>query len=339
MMKPMKTSGSSTYLLTLLIAWSVMISLTVTAIVYNNSPRSVPIFLFLFASGIAVMAGLGLGRGGILALFIVSISIVIKQLIGAWSKDNLIFNLIEAFMMAGALSIGGYYHDRLRTYFGGYDEAQEKLKILDLEEASIGLIKPAIGQLRLKEESERAIRFRRPLSFVLILILPPPGKQWDAREMLAVMRAVATTVKDSIRALDIPFLVDHEKIALILTDTEINGTNAALNHIRSQLDTCRVVRQDGSAESLARFAQIRFAFSVFLGYHSQPFDMLEAAERSLQRNVEMNLGGVFQNVFLDWELIGEVPTFDAILPPRATRILDSVPSGLAVIENYAPPET
>ena len=337
-MKPENKLDASRYFLTLLIVWAVMITLAVTAIIYNNSPQSAPIFLFLLASGVAIMAGKGLTRAGILALFIVSISIAIKQFIGAWSKDSLLFNLLESFLMAGTLSMGGYYHDILRKYFGEYDEAKEKLKILDLEDTAVGLIKPAIGLLRLKEESDRAIRFKRPFSMALILVSAQLGKEWNAKEKLAILRAVATTIKDTTRVLDIPFLINHEKIALILTDTEINGTNKVLNNIQLQLNSCRIILQDGSSQALVDYAQIRFGYSVFMGYSNKPLDLMEAAELSLQRNIEMNAGGIFQNLFIDWELVGESPSVKTILPSNTKGILDASHPGLSVIENFIPQE-
>jgi hypothetical protein len=290
------------------------IVLTGTTILYNSSPRSAPIFLFLLASGVALMSSLGLKRGGILALLACSISISIKQFVGAWVGDDLFFNLIEVFLMAVTFLIIGRYHDNLQTYFKEFDDAKLKLKVLDMEDTSIGLVRPAIGLLRLKEEIDRAIRFKRPVSLVLIRISSKPDNEWSESERLSAMRAVATTVKDTTRVLDIPFLVNAEKIGLILTDTEINGTNKVIGNIQRQLLDGQVITGSGRSEALQRYAQIRFGYGVFLGQSNEPFDIMDAAELSLQRNIDMNVGAIFQNLFIDWELIGKSPTFQTIIP-------------------------
>jgi hypothetical protein len=323
----------SQYLLKLLVVLTINITLAVATIIYNNSLRSAPIFLFLLASGVAVMAALGLTRGGIFGLFMVSISIAAKQFIGAWSKDNLTFNLLETFLMAGVFGLSGHYHDTLRKYFDAYNDAKQRLNVFDLEDTSVGLIRPAIGLLRLKEETDRAARYKRPLSFALILALPKPGLEWDLNERLSVRRAIATTVKDTTRVLDIPFSFNDEKIALILTDTEINGTNKVINNIQRQLNASRIITRTGSSESLQEHAQIRFGYSVFLGYSSKAFDMMEAAELSLKRNIEMNAGGIFQNLFIDWEPVGEPPAFNTILAANTKGILDAADMNIPVIEN------
>jgi hypothetical protein len=338
-MKIMKAENNSKhfqYFLNLLITSMLTIMLTITAIIYNNSVRSSPLFLFLLALGVSILFARGLTRGGILGLLIISISIATKQLIGSWSKDQLFFNLLETFLMAMAFGFSGYYHDSLKAYYSEYIETKQKLKQLDLEDPSIGLIKPAIGALRLKEERDRAIRFKRPIALALILARPKPGHDWSPREELAIMRSIATVVKDTTRVLDIPFLVCSNKIALILPDTEINGSNKVINNIQRQLIVARSITQNGTSEPLQHHAQIRFGLGVFLGYSHKQFDMMEAAEKSLQRNIETNIGGIFQNLFIDWETLGELSTVKTILPPSTRGVLDTSERVIQVIENNQP---
>jgi hypothetical protein len=308
------------------------IVLTGTAVLYNSSPRSAPIFLFLLASGVALMSSLGLKRGSILALLACSISISIKQFIGAWAGDDLELNLLEVLLMAGTFLLIGRYHDNLYAYFKEFDDAKLKLKVLDLEDISVGLVRPAIGLLRLKEEVDRAIRFKRPVSLVQIRVLSRPDNEWSEKERLSAMRAVATTVKDTTRVLDIPFLVNDEKIGLILTDTEINGTNRVIGNIQRQLFKCQVITDSGRSEALQRYAQIRFGYAVFLGQSNAPFDILDAAETSLQHNMEMNTGAIFQNLFIEWEPIGESPAFQTIIQ-ASNGILETGELSLPSIEN------
>ena len=311
---------------------TISIILVVTSILYNNSPRSVPIFLFLLTAGIAMQAVLGMKRGSILVLLVCSIAILIKQFIGAWKGDNLEINLLEVFLMAGTFILIGRYNDALRVYLEEFADAKQKLKILDMQDSSVGLIRSAIGSLRLKEEAERAIRFKRPISLILILTSPPADREWSNEERLAVMRAVATAVKDTTRALDIPFLAGEEKVALILVDTEINGANRVINNVQRQLINSRIITKSGSSEPLQEHARIRFGYAVFLGDTSKSFDLMEAAELSLQRSIEMNTGAIFQSLFIDWEAVGESDVFQTILP-FSNWVLNSGESSMPVIEN------
>lgn len=319
------------YFVQQLVILTTLIMLSVTAILYNNSLRSASIFLFLLAIGISIQAVLGMKKGALLALLVCSVSVLIKQFIGAWEGENLEFNLLEVFLMAVTFILAGSFNDALRSYFEELSEAKQKLRILDLEDSSVGLIRPAIGLLRLKEEVERAVRFKRPIVLVLILTTFPTDRERTDADRHSVMRAVATTVKDTTRVLDIPFMVSEEKIGLILVDTEINGANKVINNIQRRFVDTRTISSIGS-DPLQDQVQIRFAYAVFLGHSSKPFDLMEAAELSLQRNIEMNPGAIFQNLFIDWETVGESPVFQSILS-AGNAVFESQDLSMPVIEN------
>lgn len=310
----------SAYFFNLMIVIVFAIMLTIVSTIYNNSLRSSPIFLFLLTLGIGVASGIGLNRGGLFGLMLISIWITIKQVIGVWSEDRLLSNLLEVLLAAMAFITTGFYHDNLNAHFKKYLEAAQKLKQFDLEDTTIGLIKPAIGLLRLKEETDRAIRFRRPFSFILILFRPIRAQSWTASEKLSVMRAAATTVKHVTRAMDIPFLVSEEKIGLILPDTEINGADKVLNNILKQMMSTFTLTSTGGSEPMQEHAQIRYGGGVFLGRSNQPFEMMEAAEKSLQKNIETNSGNIFQNLFVNWEVMGDAATTNMVIPSKTKKM-------------------
>jgi hypothetical protein len=337
-MKPNKKNEEAQDFFYLMIVANLTLMLVIVSIIYNNSLRSSPLFLFLLALGIGISSGVGLKRGGLLGLLIISVWISAKQVIGVWSQDRLYFNLIEIVLAVTAFTINGFYHEKLRAHFIQDVGEKERLKLLDLEDTSIGLIKPAIGLLRLKEETDRALRYRRPFSLVLILVRPIAGITWSNHNRFAVMRAVATTVKDATRNMDIPFLVGPEKIALILPDTEINGVNKVLNKLLEKLILTRVISPEGKSESLQGHAQLRFGYGAFLGHSNKPIDLMEAAEKSLQKNIETNSGDIFQNLFIDWETIGDAMAVNTVIAPPADGILEQSDQGtgidlLAKIEN------
>jgi len=274
----------------------------------NNSVRSAPLYLFLLAFGVAITMALGRLQGGLVALLLVSAWITVKQVTGVWSGDRLLFNLLELVTVALTFIAAGAYHENLQTFLTAHAEAQNQLKKLDLEDMTIGLIKAPVGVLRLNEEEERSVRYKRPFSLVLILMRPIPNVPLASKDSIGIMRALAATVKDTTRDVDIPFLAASNKIALILPETETNGANKVVNNILKQMLAVKFINQAGIAVLIKDYVQIRFGFATFLGKSDSEINMLEAAESSLQKSIETNTGDVFQNLFIEWTMLGEQHT-------------------------------
>ena len=157
-MNPNKKNEVAQNFFNLMIVTNLTLMLAIAATVYNNSLRSSPLFLFLLALGVGISSGTGLKRGGLLGMFLISVWISTKQVIGVWSPDRLYFNLLEIILAAAAFVINGHYHEKLKAHFIDDQGERQKLKLLDLEDTSVGLIKSAIGLLRLREETDRALR-------------------------------------------------------------------------------------------------------------------------------------------------------------------------------------
>jgi hypothetical protein len=289
----------------LLVILTAVILATGLMIIYNNTVRSVPIFISLLLSGIGIMLGLGLSQGGLVGLSLITVWTVVKQVIGVWSVDTLFFNLLELAMAGLAFLLGGLYHDRLKIILDIFDEDQIRLKRLDLEDKSVGLVKPSIGLLRLNEEEERSVRFRRPFSLILIMVKPQTGIDWEPGESKEIMRTIAANVKDTTRDADIPFLAADNRIAIILPETETSGANKVVSNIMKCMTTAQIVTQSGTSILIQGRAQIRFGFATFLGISDSQINMIEAAEQSLKENLQTNVGDLFQNIFIEWITVGE----------------------------------
>lgn len=291
------------YLSLLVVASSLLAS--ALAIIYNNSTRSLAVFIFLLFFGIGTMLVLGLVRGTLVGLFLIFIWIAVKQLLGVWEQVRLLDTLLELIIVGLTFIFSGVYHDRLQAILNMHKRNQNQLKQLDLEDKSIGLIRPAIGLLRLNEEEERSVRYRRPFALVLIMVRPKPGTEWESRDKYEIMRAIATSIKDTTRETDIPFLAADQKIAVILPETDTSGANTVVNNIFNRMIATRFVSRSGNSISIQTRVQLRFGFAAFLGISNTKINLLEAAEKSLEQSEEINSDELFQNIFIEWVTVGE----------------------------------
>ncbi len=290
-----------------LLVFSASLLASTLVVVHNNSTRSLAIFIFLLFLGIGIMLVIGLVRGTLAGMLLISAWIAIKQFLGVWEGIRLLDNALEIILAGLTFIFSGMYHDRLKTILDVYGENQNQLKRLDIEDRTVGLIKPAIGLLRLTEEEERSVRYRRPFALILVSVQPIPGIDWNQKEATEVMRAVAASIKDTTRDTDIPFLAARHKIAIILPETETSGANTVVNNIFNRMIATRFVAQSGSSMLIQERIQLRFGFAAFLGEDHSQIDMMKSAEKSLQLGLEMSTSELFQNIFIEWVTVGEAP--------------------------------
>jgi hypothetical protein len=279
---------------------------TALVVIHDNSTRTFSIFIFLLFLGVGIMLILGVVRGVLVSLLIVSIWIYLKQLLGVWDTARLLDQLMELLLAGLTFIFAGRYHDQLQAFLDEYKKSQNQLLLLDLEEKTIGLLKPSIGLLRLSEEEERSVRYRRPFALVLVVAWPRPGTDWRADERSELMRAIATSIKDTTRDTDIPFLASDAEIAVILPETETNGANKVVNNIFNKMTATRFVTSEGNSQFIHERVQLRYGFAAFLGTSPAKINMMEAAEKSLQRSREINSSELFQNIFIEWVTVGEL---------------------------------
>jgi len=299
------------YLRLLIFAGSLLASSLV--VIYNNSTRTFSVFIFLLFLGVGIMLALGIVRGVLVSLLMIAIWIAIKQLLGVWEQNRLLDNLLELILAGLTFIFSGIYHDRLQAILNIYIKDQNRLRQLELEDKSVGLIKPSIGLLRLDEEEDRSVRYRRPFALILVMIRPIPGVGRDPKEEAEVLRAIAASIKDTTRDTDIPFLAGQNRIAVILPETETNGANRVVNNIFNRMLATRFVTRSGNSASIRERVQLRFGFAAFLGATSSTkINMMEAAEKSLQQGLEINMEDLFQNLFIEWVTVGEQPVPTAL---------------------------
>ncbi len=265
--------------------WQILLAgtllLATFLVVSNNSIRTAPIFMTILVLGVGLMLGLGLVWGGLANIVLIAAWFGAKQAIGVWHEAHFAFNLLEIALGMAAFALAGLLHDRMRELVSFLTESESKLQQLDLEDVSVGLLKRSIGLVRLEEEQERALRFRRPLSLVLVNVEPCAGS-WQGMDPAAAMRSAASAVKDTTRRADIPFLVQQATIGVILPETGPAGAIKVVDHIRQKLPSARIIKANGSTERLSDWVRFSIGVASFLGEAEHAPGMLEAAERSLQ---------------------------------------------------------
>lgn len=298
--------------LTLLVFTAALLA-SALVVFHNNSTRTFSIFVFLLFFGVGIMLVLGLVRGTLIGLLMISAWIAVKQLLGVWEEVRLLDNLLELILAAMTFIFSGLYHDRLQSILNTYRENQHQLKQLDLEDKGVGLLKASVGLLRLHEEEERSVRYRRPFALVLIMVRPIPGLDWAPDDSSELMRAIATSIKDTTRETDIPFLAAKNKIAVILPETETGGANKVINNILNRMMTAQFVTSTGKSKFIQTRIHLRFGFAAFLGSNSTKINLMEAAESSLQRSLEINSDDLFQNIFIEWVTVGDIPIHTPLL--------------------------
>jgi GGDEF domain-containing protein len=282
-------------------------------IIHNNSTRTFSIFIFLLFLGAGIMLILGIVRGVLVGLLLISAWIALKQLLGIWDEVRLLDHLLELILAVLTFIFAGRYHDHLKVFLNQYEENRIRLKQLDLEDKTVGLLKASIGLLRLNEEEERSVRYRRPFALILIQVQPVSGLNEEWNENPELMRAIATGIKDTTRETDIPFLAAHDKIAIILPETETNGANKVINNILNRMTATQFVGRSGRPMFIHTHVGLRYGFAAFLGVSDTKINLMEASERSLQRSQEINSTDLFQNIFIEWITVGEVPMFTPLL--------------------------
>jgi hypothetical protein len=298
--------------------WVPIIFATATsaAIIHNNSFPLSPLYFFILFIGVWAILRLGALRGGLMGLVLISIWITMKLVYGAWSVNGLPGNVVELALAGLTFVASSVYHNQIKAFLNLFAENQRRMKNLDVEDREIGLIKSTVGLVRLKEEEERSTRYKRQFSLILIQVRPVLGIEWTPADVAGLMRTLASTIKGKIREVDIPFLLSSDRVGLILPETEANGARKVVNNIVNSMMNVRYVPQSGSTVFMWEYAQIRFGFSVFLGRSNTRINMLEAAERSLKLNLKTNPGDLYQNVFIEWETVGE-SALDVQAPPAA----------------------
>lgn len=281
-----------------------LLLLTAVVVMNNNSARLAPVFIFLFLFGVGAMLGLGITRGALVGMLVITVWIITKQRIGLWTSSRLLISFLEVALMFATFAVSGLCHDRLKEMVEQLADARNRLKQLDFVDKSTSLIKTSIGMLRLSDEQDRSTRFRRPFSLVLIHL--QPRIDLELKEENAIMRAVAANIKDVTRAVDFPFLAAPGQIALLLPETDRTGTKIVIEHISERMVNTRSVDSAGMSIPIKDRVQILFGCATYTGQGKIEGNIMDSARQSLKISIT-NANGAFLCPVIEFSAVGDCP--------------------------------
>lgn len=289
--------------------WGLAFFAMVVAIVIflNNTFPIILLYYLILFLGVGIILRFDTLLGSLVGVLLIAIWVASKILYRTWTVEGLAINLIELAGVFLTYLFSALYHRQASKIIRFINDNQRRMKSLDIEDRSVGLLKAKVGLLRLNEEEERSSRYERPFSLILIHVRPMPGKAWGPADSTGIMHILADMLKAKTRDVDIPFFLPPERIALILPETDAGGAKKVVNNIVNSMMNVRYTPHSGKTVFMWEFAQFRFGFATFLGKSSQRIHLLDAAEQSLKRNLKTNPDELYQNIFIEWEMVGERP--------------------------------
>lgn len=317
-----KKIPSRKYLTILSVLLVAVIALAVTGAYHANSFRSQPIFLFILIIGLGLSLGLGMVRGGLAALVLIAAAVGIKQSLGVWHQANLVSNLIEIATAGVAFAVAAYYHDQLKLVLDAYYNNVSRLEKLNLIDNRVGLIKEAVGRLRLTEEEERSVRYKRPFSLILARVNFKGRAERSQEIQAAIMRLTANVVKGTTRSTDIPFQAASDQIALILPETAMAGGQKVIENIIRRMPEAYYTGNNGEHIGLFDMASITLGAASFTGTSRSAIDMYTAVKSSLDEMSARQFNSDIAEP--SWQVVGEQP---AAVPAPAAEPRDPASQG------------
>jgi diguanylate cyclase (GGDEF)-like protein/PAS domain S-box-containing protein len=171
------------------------------------------------------------------------------------------------------------YENRMLQYQGELESANARLRQISITDPLTGVKNRALFDERVVEEYDRAIRYGRPLSLLLIDV--DHFKQFnDTFGHLAgdeTLRVVAARITSTARSCDVVARYGGEEFALILPDADRDGAMVLA-------ERCRRVVAEGPWSR--RPIAVSVGVVTLMPGHENAWDLVEAADEALYRSKE-----------------------------------------------------
>lgn len=231
----------------------------------------------LVSLALTPLGGLTAGLAGAAAV------IAAKQLTGGWTTEGFWTSLTEtlAFLAVGVAV--GWLGTRLRRADRG---APASATAPSAAHGSLGLLAADVAMARLEDETDRATRYRRPLSLVVVqsrIIDPSPS----AETVDAAHRAVARLLESRLRATDVLFALTADRLGAILVETNRAGAwQVSGPLLEAMQDTRFVTRSDGRSHDLAEVVELEIGIATLGSRVRSAAGLLDLALTSITRREE-----------------------------------------------------
>lgn len=203
-----------------------------------------------------------------------------RQLLGLWTTDDFWLALAQV----AAVGLTGYLAGRVGVALRAAAE-DDGTSRPDVEPVfgSLGLLDADHAMLRLEEEVQRSRDHGRDLTLVLLRV-EVRDASLDAAAVTGAHRAVARLVESRVREADVPFALTHDKLGVILPETDGAAALEPVARILDGVTTGRfAVRGEGTDRQLADTVEVAVGTARLDDVTGTAGALLDAANEGLSR--------------------------------------------------------
>lgn len=203
-----------------------------------------------------------------------------RQLLGLWDAEDFWLALVQVV----AVGLTGYLTGRVGGALRAAAE-EDEATAADVEPVfgSLGLLDADHAMLRLEEEVERARGNDRSLTLMLLRV-EVRDTSLDHAGVSGAHRAVARLVESRVRDADIPFALTHDKLGVILPETDGAEALEPVARILDGVTTGRfAVRGEGRDRQLSDTVEVAVGTAVLDDFTGTATALLDAANEGLAR--------------------------------------------------------
>jgi len=289
-------------------------------VLLGNVPRMSAWLLTLLAVGIGQGLLLPSSVGWAGGLTVVVLWVLFRQVAGVWVQAELVQSLLEIVGLSLNVVLAVRYRQAWQQQQHELQELRALREVLVAGDVGTGLLPREVGELRMAEEVDRAMLFRRPLGLLLVEIeqLPelPTGKADASASSIEplstspreVYQAVIRQLTSASLVHDIPFRIAPNLVGLIMPERDWDKLYKDAEAIVNALRSASFLDREGHSRFAHRYVKLSFGLGTYQGEVVGTIDLMRAAEDSL-------------SISRDLADLGEAPVAAYAMP--ATPIIES----------------
>jgi hypothetical protein len=260
------------------------LAIAATALITTANPPGLSVWLLALLTA-AICQGLLLPLRASLpvGLAIIVAWVLLRQTLGAGTLDEMLVGTAEVLLVAACTTIAARYRVGWRNLQGDMHRLSALAGIVNQTDDGSGLLSRDLGELRLREETDRAQAFQRPLGFLLVQMEPLPGA--SPGESTLAAEALARQVASLVNVHDIPFRVDADQIGVVLPERSWSEICQAVQAVQSAAREAIYWGSDGKPHPAHTQLGLHFGVGAYRG-EAQTVDLLQSAQATLDADRE-----------------------------------------------------